>query len=67
MGRARPDIVAAGAAAANVPRRPRPQHIDDPGGGNLCVAGRSWQLVTSPVTGNYELVFAGTLLTWKNI
>ncbi len=58
MGRARLNIVAAGAAAANVPRGPRPQHTDDPAGANLRIAGRSWQLVANPEIGNYELVFA---------
>jgi hypothetical protein len=62
MDRARPNIVAASAAAANVPRRPRPQHIDDPLGGNLGVAGRSWQIVASSAIGNYELVFAAAFL-----
>lgn len=62
MDRARPNIVAASAAAASVPRRPRPKHIDEAVGANLRIAGRSWQIVASPVIGNYELVFAAAFL-----
>ncbi len=62
MDPARLNIVAASAAGANVPRRPRPQHIDDAVGTNLRIAGRSWEIAASPVTGNYELVFAAAFL-----
>ncbi len=62
MGPARLKIVAASATAANVRRRPRLKHIDDAVGANLRIAGRSWQIVASPVIGNYELVFAAAYL-----